>query len=113
MRQTDPIHLPQPIERVKHVKKGGWRTLENYWNAKATIVFVKPAGATVKIRYGSTKKYFGKDRQKQRLKGNQAVVLKVGSYSAVRARVQIYVEVDTDVNYDLTPGGVNSVTIPF
>ena len=107
-------NLPQePIETVKHVKKGGWRTLENYWNAKATIVFVKPAGATVKIRYGSTKKYFGKDRQKQRLKGNQAVVLKVGSYSAVRARVQIYVERDTDVTYYLNPGGVNSVTIPF
>jgi hypothetical protein len=98
---------------VKHVKKGGRRTLESFWNAKADIVFVRPAGATVKIRYGSTKKYLGKDRQKQRLQGNQAVVLKVGSYSAVRARVQIYVERDTDVTYYLYPGGVNSVEIPF
>jgi hypothetical protein len=106
--------LPQePIPQVKAVKKGGWRTLENFWNTKATIVFVKPAGATVKIRYGSTKKYFGKNRQRQRLKGNEAVVLKIGRASAVRARVQIYVERDTDVTYYVNPGDVNSVTIPF
>ncbi len=110
---TAPNLPQQPIERVKHVKKGGWRTLETFWNAKADIVFVRPAGATVKIRYGSSKKYFGKDRQKQVLKGNQAVVVKVGSYSAVRARVQIYVKVDTDVTYFVYPGGVNSVKIPF
>jgi hypothetical protein len=110
---TAPNLPQQPIERVKHVKKGGWRTLETFWNAKADIVFVRPADATVKIRYGSSKKYFGKDRQKQVLKGNQAVVVKVGSYSAVRARVQIYVKVDTDVTYFVYPGGVNSVKIPF
>ncbi len=110
---TAPNLPQQPIVRVKRVKKGGWRTLENFWNSKADIVFVRPAGATVKIRYGSTKKYFGKNRQKQRLKGNQPVVLKVGSYSAVRARVQIYVERDTDVTYYVYPGGVNSVKIPF
>ena len=110
---TAPNIPQQPIVRSKRVKKGGWRTLENFWNAKADIVFVKPTGATVKIRYGSTKKYFGKDRQKQRLKSNEPVVLKVGSYSAVRARVQIYVERDTDVTYYVYPGGVNSVTIPF
>jgi len=86
---------------------------QNGWREPATIVFVKPAGATVKIRYGSTKKYFGKDRQKQRIEANKPVLLKVGSYSAVRARVQIYVEADTEVTYYVYPGGVNSVTIPF
>lgn len=113
LSNTGPNLPQQPIERVKRVKKGGWRTLETFWNAKADIVFVRPAGATVKIRYGSSKKYFGKDRQKQRLKGSKPVVLKVGSYSAVRARVQIYVERDTDVTYFVYPGGVNSVKIPF
>jgi hypothetical protein len=112
-RQTDPIHLPQPIERVKHVKKGGWRTLENIWNAKATIVFQRPVGAKVKIRYGSTKKYFGKDRQKKFVAANRPAVLNVGRFSAVRARVQIYVKVDTDVTYFYYPGGVNSVDIKF
>jgi len=110
---TAPNLPQQPMKRVRHVKKGGWRTLENYWNTKADIAFDRPAGATVKIRYGSTKKYFGKDRQKQRIEANKGVVLKVGSYSAVRARVQIYVERDTDVTYYVYLGGVNSVTIPF
>ena len=113
VRQTDPFIPPQGMKRVKHVKKGGWRTLENLWNAKADIAFDRPVGATVKIRYGSTKKYFGKDRQKQRIEANKGVLLKVGSYSAVRARVQIYVERDTDVTYYFYPGGVNSVNIPF
>jgi hypothetical protein len=113
VRQTDPIHLPQPIERVKHVKKGGWRTLENIWNAKATIVFDRPVGAKVKIRYGSTKKYFGKDRQKKSVEANRPAVLNVGRASAVRARVQIYVERDTDVTYFFYPGGVNSVNLQF
>ena len=110
---TGPNIPQQSKKQVKLVKKGGWRTLENFWNAKAGIVFVKPAGATVKIRYGSTKKYFGKDRQKKRLTGNKPVVLNIGRSSAVRARVQIYVERDTEVTYYVYPGGVNSVNIPF
>lgn len=109
--QTGPIRRQQPIVKSKRIKKGGWRTLESFWNSQADIVFRKPAGAKVKVRYGVGS--LAKDRQKQTLPGNKPLLVEVGKYSVLRARVQIYVEADTDVTYSVYPGGVNTVKIPF
>ena len=90
--------------RTKHVKKGDWRTLESFWNAKGTAFFRAPAGAQIKVRYGVG--WFGKDRQKQTLNGTEYKRLSVGSWSVTRARMQIKVKESTNVTYDIIPGGI-------
>lgn len=96
-------HMPE-----KFVQAGGWRTLERRfgYNVPQLIArFKEPAGAEIKVRYGDGWP-FGKDRQKQTLDGQQMKELKIGGNSTIFvARMQIRVNVDTDVRYDLfTPG---------
>lgn len=54
--------------RTKRITSGGWRTVETFWNAAGTAFFKAPAGAQIKVRYGVG--WFGFDRQKQTLNGN-------------------------------------------
>ena len=90
--------------REKYVKKGKWRTLEKFWNAKGTAFFRAPAGATIKVRYGVG--WFGKDRQKQTLDGFNYKKLSVGSWSVSYARMQIKVARSGNFTYSACPGGV-------
>ena len=89
--------------REKEIKKGKWRTLEKFWNAKGTAFFRAPGGATIKVRYG---KILGKDRQKQKLDGSTMMKLSVGSWSVAYARMQIKTERDTRLTYAVCPGGI-------
>jgi len=100
--------------RTKFVKAGDWRTLESFWNSKATAFFKAPEGAKVKIRYGDGW-IFGYDRQKQTLDGETYKKLTVGNWSIVYARIQISVLRDTNVSYDIYPGSVSvmSPSAPF
>lgn len=100
--------------RTKFVKAGDWRTLEWFWNSKATAFFKAPAGATIKVRYGGGW-IFGSDSQKQKLDGETYKKLTVGGWSFFYARIQIYVSRDTNVTYDIYPGSVAVMTptIPF
>ena len=86
------------IARSKFVKAGDWRTLESGWNASFGCLFVGPAGAQIKVRYG-TGWPLGKDSQKQTLDGINTKSLDVGGASLAYARVQIKVQRDTQVNY--------------
>ena len=93
---------------TRHVKAGGWRTLESYWNATGTAFFRAPAGAQIKVRYGYG--WLGKDRQKQKLDGAKYKRLCIGKWSVTYARIQIKVPTSTDVTYDVFPGNVAIVT---
>ena len=44
------------------IEKGGWRSLESFWNALSTTCFFQgPASAQIKVRYGVG--WLGKDGQ--------------------------------------------------
>ena len=85
-------------ERGKLVKAGDWRTLESGWNVSFSCRFLRPAGAQIKIRYGSGW-WLGRDSQKQTLDGVNAKSVNVGGGSLVYARVQIKVPSDIVVDY--------------
>ncbi len=89
--------------RTKFIKKGDWRTVEWFFNTGGIAYFRNPAGASIKVRYGVG--WFGKDRQKQKLDGTNYKRLSVGRWSLTRARMQIKVEKDTEVTYDVVPAG--------
>ena len=84
--------------RTKFVKAGDWRTIEWFWNVKATLFFAGPAGAWVKVRYGDGWP-FGWDSQKQMLDGRQYKRLVVGFASAAYARVQMRVAADMPIGF--------------
>jgi hypothetical protein len=86
------------VERTKSVKSGKWRTLESGWNATFSCRFRRPAGASVKVRYGNGR-WFGRDSQKQTLDGRTDKLVSVGRASLAYARVQIKVQENTDVTY--------------
>ena len=98
----------------KFVKAGDWRTLNWFWNVKATLFFAGHAGAQIKVRYGNGWP-IGYDSQKQTLDGRNYKKLTVGIVSVAYARAQIRVGSDTEVTYDLYMGdvAVNSPEIPF
>lgn len=83
---------------------GGWRTLESTWGAEARAVFVGPARAQIKVRYGNGW-WCGKDAQHQTLDGFRARTLKVGlPTSMLYARMQIAVPRSTEVTYEIDRG---------
>lgn len=90
--------------RTKRITSGGWRTVETFWNAAGTAFFKAPAGAQIKVRYGGG--WFGFDRQKQTLNGNDYKKLTVGLASLAYARMQVKVSQTADVTYDVYGGGV-------
>ena len=88
------------IERRKLVRAGDWRTLESFWNTTADGLFISPAGAQIKIRYGGGWPV-GRDAQKQTLDGTATKKLSVGRASLVYARMQMKVARDVEVTYIL------------
>jgi len=91
------------ITKSKIVKAGAWRTLESGWNAKFSCRFRDPAGAQIKVRYGSGW-WFGWDSQKQTLNGTFKIV-NVTKASVAYARVQIKVQKDSEVTYTYIASG--------
>ncbi|HEX8136495.1 MAG TPA: hypothetical protein VF544_02785 [Pyrinomonadaceae bacterium] len=90
--------------RTKTVKAGSWRTLETFWNVTTTAFFRLPAGAQIKIRYSGW--WFGVDRQKQTLNGENVKRLVVSRWSVFTARIQMRVSKDATVTYYVEPGNV-------
>jgi hypothetical protein len=76
-------------------------------------LFEAPSGAQIKARCGGG--WFGFDRQKQTLNGQDYKKLEVGSGSLGYARMQIKVSQTTDVTYDVYSGGGARLSpeIPF
>ena len=65
------------------------------------VMFRKPAGAKIKLRYGVG--FLGFDRSKQTLDGREIRKLEFGADSLAGVRVQIYVDQDCYVNYAVAP----------
>lgn len=101
--------------QTKFVKKGGWRTLESFWNASGTGFFFNPPQASIRVRYGGNSWWNGFTRQQQKLTGTKAFKLGVGAGSLAYARMQISVNQDQNVTYHIFPGGVavSTPNIPF
>ncbi|MCU0380946.1 MAG: hypothetical protein MUE58_07125 [Chitinophagaceae bacterium] len=93
-----------PNVKTVSVRKGDWRTLETFFNAKGVAFFRAPVGATIKVRYGVG--WLGKDRQVQKLDGQSYKKLEVGSWSVTRARMQVKVSTDCDITYYVDGLGV-------
>lgn len=94
--------------KTKRIKKGKWRTVESFWNAKGTAYFRAPADARIKVRYGVG--WFGFDRQKKTLNGTDYKKLSVGAGSISRARMQIKVSNSADITYEVHGGGIQFKT---
>jgi len=90
--------------RSKLVTAGDWRTLETFWNVTTTAFFQAAAGAEIKIRYSGW--WFGVDRQRQTLDGNNIKRLVVSPWSIFTARIQMRVKQSTNVSYGVEPGDV-------
>ena len=85
--------MPSEV-RESRVRAGDWRTLATLWNTTATGVFLAPAGAQIKVRYGDGWP-IGRDRQRQTLDGVTEKRLSVGRFSVLAARLQVRVQSTT------------------
>lgn len=88
------------MTKTRFAEVGAWRTLERFCGGNGKAVFLGPAGAEIKVRYG-TSWFLGEDRQHQTLDGLHAKELKVGLGSLVCARMQIRVSRSRQVTYDV------------
>jgi hypothetical protein len=90
-------------QRDVFIKSGSWRTLETRWSStKINYFFRNPSGAKIRVRYGYG--WFSKNRQKQTLDGSVKTIL-VGSWGLTRAKIQIKVNVESIVVYEVVPIG--------
>ncbi len=88
-----------PIREMStRVEAGDWRTLVTLWNTTATGVFLAPAGAQIKVRYGDGWP-IGRDSQRQTLDGVTEKRLSVGRWSALVARMHVRVRQDTVIRW--------------
>jgi hypothetical protein len=92
------------MRKTRFVEVGRWRTLERVWGRRVRAVFVHPARARVKVRYGDGPG-LGWDGPQEVLDGLRAKALVVGWASLLGARVQIEVPRSTMVSYELVDGG--------
>ena len=93
------------VMKTKVVKAGDWRTLEWFWNAKGTAFFKSPAGAKIRVIKGFW--IFSSTSQKQTLDGVSYKKLTVAGFGTLAtARMQIRVEADTNVTYEVHPDGI-------
>jgi hypothetical protein len=92
------------MKKARFVPVGSWRTLERFWGGKGRVMFLRPARAEIKVRYGNGW-WFGKDSQHQKLDGVHPKELKAGLGSLVCARMQILVPRSSEVTYDLYRNG--------
>ena len=90
------------MRKTRFVENGEWTTLERRWGRTGRAVFVGPARAEIKVRYGNGRS-LGKDRQRQTLDGLHARELRIGLWSLVYARLQILVPRSREVTYDFYP----------
>jgi hypothetical protein len=97
--------VPSPLLVAQYVTAGGWRTLEWRWNSTANFRFWGPAGAQIRVLYGSQWFFFGSaffeiESQRQTLDGGlNPKTLTVSRLSVIGAQVQIKVPRDTFVVY--------------
>ena len=89
--------MPSEV-RESLVRAGDWRTLVTLWNTTATGVFLAPAGAQIKVRYGNGWPV-GRDSQRQTLDGVAEKRLSVGRFSVLVARMQVRVRQDTVIRW--------------
>ena len=87
------------MRKTQFVEVGAWTTLERLWGSKGRAVFVGPARAEIKVRYGNGRG-LGWDLQRQTLDGVHAREMKIGLWSLVYARIQILVSRSREVSYD-------------
>lgn len=90
------------MTKTRYVEVGVWTTLERLWGRTGRAVFVGPARAEIKVRYGNGPG-LGTDRQRQTLDGLHPRELRVGVWSLVYARMQILVPRSREVTYDFYP----------
>lgn len=91
------------MRKTRFVEVGGWRTVERFWGRRAHAVFLRPARARVKVRYGNGPG-LGWDGQVETLDGQHPRHLVVGRASLLGARIQIEVPRSTVVTYELLVG---------
>jgi hypothetical protein len=91
--------------RTKFLTAGTTKTVESFWNATAVAFFREPAGATINVKYG--KGWASYNTQKQTLDGTTYKKLSVSGVGTLAyARMRMKVPRDTEVTYDIYPGGV-------
>jgi len=90
------------MRKTRFAEVGAWTTLERLWGRKGRAVFVEPARAEIKVRYGNGRG-LGQDLQRQTLDGLHARELRIGLWSLVYARMQILVPRSREVTYDFYP----------
>ncbi len=90
--------------RSKTVTRGGWRTLEWFWNVSTTGFFLHPEGAKIRVLHGGG--WFSWSNQNQTLNGTTVKRLGVGRSSLLVARMQMNVATTVTVVYDIEPGSV-------
>jgi len=98
------------MRKTRFVDGGAWSTLEWFWGGTGRAVFLRPARAEIKVRYGNGW-LLGEDRQYQALDGLHLKELKVGLGSLVCARMQILVSRSREVTYDLYSEGSQSASL--
>ncbi len=90
-------------QRDVFIKAGSWRTLETRWSStKINYFFRNPSGAKIRVRYGYG--WLSKNRQKQTLDGSVKTI-SVGGWGLTRAKIQIKVDVDSNVIYNIVAIG--------
>lgn len=90
--------------RTKTVTRGGWRTLEWYWNTSTTGFFLHPAGAKIRVKHGGG--WFSWSNQNQTLNGSTVKRLTTGTSSLLVSRMQMSVTETATVVYNIEPGSV-------
>ena len=88
--------------KTRFLDTHSWRTLEWFWRTSATAFFRAPAGARIRVFYGCAR--LGLPRQHQTLDGLFYRKLTVTPWSVCFARMQMYVERDQSVTYDVYLG---------
>ena len=68
------------MRKTRFAEVGAWTTLERLWGRKGRAVFVGPARAEIKVRYGNGRG-LGADLQRQTLDGLHARELRIGRWS--------------------------------
>jgi hypothetical protein len=99
--------------KIKDVQARGWRTLESGWNTEFWVSFLLPKNAQIKVRYGGGW-ISGWDSQKQTLDGELTKILKVSKHSSkVYARIQVYVQQNTEIAYTYYPSPFDGLVLNF
>jgi hypothetical protein len=83
--------------RIVDLNPGEWQTVESFWNVNANLFFQKPAGARIRVQYGLG--IISWITQVQTLNGFDVIDIEINNASLCGARVQIWVNSTTQLNY--------------